>query len=128
MLEPIEIIVIESASNYLEVYTSIKTYMLYGSMNNMELLLQSDAQFLRISRSYIINTQHIKSTDHYIVNLTNGIIVSVGESFRKKFYRFWQMKYARKTTFIFCGIIGPRSRNPLYLVKSVENASAFLLI
>lgn len=48
------------------------------------------AYFIRIHRSYIINTKHIKEVQQwfnytYMVILTNGVKMQVGRSFMKDF-------------------------------------------
>lgn len=58
-------------------------------MNRYEKRL-NPAYFIRIHRSYIINTKHIKEVQQwfnytYMVILTNGVKMQVGRSFMKDF-------------------------------------------
>lgn len=88
-----DIISIQSASNYLKVHTADKTYIPYGSLQAMQESLSHSNQFMRISRSIIINTSYITSTDRYRIKLAHNIQVNVGESYQKTFDH-----YFRKTT------------------------------
>lgn len=95
-----DIIGIQSASNYLKVHTIDKTYIPYGSLQAMEETLSHSSQFMRISRSVIINTNCIISTDRYRIKLENDIQVNVGESYQKAFDRYFR-KIMMKSSAIF---------------------------
>ena len=88
-----DIISVQSASNYLKVHTADKTYVPYGSLQAMQESLSHCNEFMRISRSVIINTSYIMSTDRYRIKLAHNIQVNVGESYQKAFDH-----YIRKTT------------------------------
>jgi len=85
-----DIIYIESAANYLKVITKTKTFVPYGSLQSMQQALTPHTNFLRISRSLIININFISSTDRYQIRLYNDVIVSVGESYQKTFDKYFK--------------------------------------
>ena len=85
-----DIIYIESAANYLKVITKTKTFVPYGSLQSMQQALTPHTNFLRISRSLIININFISSTDRYQIRLYNDVLVSVGESYQKTFDKYFK--------------------------------------
>lgn len=90
-----DIISIESASNYLKVHTADKTYIPYGSLQAMQESLSHSNQFMRISRSVIINTSYIMGTDRYRIKLAHDIQVNVGESYQKAFDEYFRKTMTR---------------------------------
>lgn len=85
-----DIIYIESAANYLKVITKTKTLVPYGSLHSMQQALLPQANFLRISRSLIININFISSTNRYQIKLSEDIVLSVGESYQKTYDKYFK--------------------------------------
>ncbi|AZI24082.1 DNA-binding response regulator [Pedobacter sp. G11] len=91
-----DIIAIESWANYLKVYTTTKTYVPYGSLTDVMEELAPTGQFIRIRRSYIINTDAIELVNRYKITLQNGITVSVGETYQKNFDAYFENNIKRR--------------------------------
>ena len=71
------------------IHTTNHKYETTEPLNRYEKRL-NPAYFIRIHRSYIINTKHIKEVQQwfnytYMVILTNGVKMQVGRSFMKDF-------------------------------------------
>ena len=80
---------VEAADNYVELHTGRETHLVRETMAVMESKLPGD-QFLRISRSTIVNTEHIRELQpmfhgDYAVLLRNGARLSLSRSYREKF-------------------------------------------
>jgi DNA-binding LytR/AlgR family response regulator len=87
-----DITYIESAANYLKINTLHKTHVPYGSLQSMQDSLFAYPEFLRVSRSVIINVNFISSTDRYKITLENNIVVNVGESYQKIYDKYFKEK------------------------------------
>ncbi|TCD05847.1 response regulator transcription factor [Pedobacter frigidisoli] len=91
-----DIIAIESASNYLKIHTTEKTYVPYGTLSEMQALLKPFSNFRRISRSVIINTNFVKGTVRYKITLDKNMVFTVGESYRKEFNKNFANYFKKK--------------------------------
>ena len=89
MLKQQNIIGIGTHNGITTIHTTNHKYETTEPLNRYEKRL-NPAYFIRIHRSYIINTKHIKEVQQwfnytYMVILTNGVKMQVGRSFMKDF-------------------------------------------
>lgn len=85
-LSPEEILFIEAWGDYVKVNTTEGVLIQLFTMKEMEEKLPWTS-FIRIHRSYIINTLHLKSTNSRKVTLKNGQILNIGLKYRSQFYK-----------------------------------------
>jgi DNA-binding LytR/AlgR family response regulator len=76
------VICIESYGNYLKVYLSDRQMpiVVYGALSAM--VKDLDADFVRVHKSFIINTTHIKTIDGTTVMLSNNMNIPVGRKYQ----------------------------------------------
>lgn len=79
---------IEAADNYIKFHTGDETHLLRDTMNSVESRLPAD-RFLRISRSAIVNVEHIRELQplfhgEYAVLLHNGVRLTLTRNHREK--------------------------------------------
>lgn len=77
-----EVVYVEGMKDYIKIFlpkTMIITYMRMGKMEN---LLATRKKFLRINRSYIINTKFMVALDGNMVELENGKKLSIGSNYK----------------------------------------------
>jgi len=91
-----DLIAIESASNYLKVHTVYGIHVPYGSIAEMVTALSPFAEFRRISRSFIINTEFISQVDRYKLILHQDLKVAVGETYQKDFDAYFEATLGKK--------------------------------
>ena len=91
------IIYIEGMSEYLRIHVADqpKPIIVLLSMKKMEERL-SDADFMRIHKSYIINLHHIAEINRSRVVLDNGSEIPVGDSYREKLNDYISQKFLGK--------------------------------
>ena len=88
------IIYIEGMSEYLRIHVADqpKPIIVLLSMKKMEERL-SNADFMRIHKSYIINLHHIAEINRSRVVLDNGAEIPVGDSYREKLNEYVAQKF-----------------------------------
>lgn len=77
-----EIVYVEGMKDYIKIFlhkTMIITYMRMGKMEN---ILATRNKFLRINRSFIINTKFMVALDGNMVELDNGKKLSIGSNYK----------------------------------------------
>lgn len=79
---------IEGLGDYLRIHTEDEKITVHETMKDMVKRLPS-SKFLRIHRSAIIGTQHIKVLDGNTITLTNGTQLTVGETYRQQVHQFF---------------------------------------
>jgi DNA-binding LytR/AlgR family response regulator len=89
-----EVDFMESSLNYVKIFTA-KQYMVHSSLKEMENSLPQP-QFIRIHKSYIINSDRIESVNANMVKTKGGAVISVGESFKKSFFDELNKKFLKK--------------------------------
>ena len=75
-----DILYVEGFGDYLKVHTSARTYLTYMTMTKLESLLPA-SKFIRIHRSTIVNTHHIKYIEGNFVKL-NELELSIGQTYK----------------------------------------------
>ncbi|CAL2082212.1 response regulator transcription factor [Tenacibaculum sp. 190524A02b] len=73
------ILYIESIKNYIKIITTSKTHVIKHGISSFENLL--DTRFLRIHRSYIINTQKVTAFTKHDVEI-NTLEIPIGDSYK----------------------------------------------
>lgn len=87
-----EILYIESQKNYISIVTPQKKLLTYLTLSEIEEKL-SNQLFLRIHKSFIINTEmisHVEGNDIYLVNLRDAF--PIGTSYRDNFFNYMKEK------------------------------------
>lgn len=79
-----EVLHIEAASDYVKIHTADKYYLKHGTMQHFEQVLPAQ-QFLRVHRSYIVNTSHFHKVElyekgNYCIVLRNNTVIPVSKS------------------------------------------------
>lgn len=79
---------IEAADNYIKLHEGEETHLLRDTMNSIESRLPAD-RFLRISRSAIVNVEHVRELQplfhgEYAVLLRNGVRLTLTRNHREK--------------------------------------------
>jgi DNA-binding LytR/AlgR family response regulator len=62
----------------------------YTTLKAMETRLSQFANFVRVHRSYLLNTQHIESIEDNTANLKGGHYVPIGKSYQEGFFKSLQ--------------------------------------
>lgn len=82
------IIMIEGLKNYIVIYTKTERFTTYLTMLEAETALLTDAKFMRIHKSFIVNADEIKKVNGSNVYLTNDIEIMLGTSYKERFYDY----------------------------------------
>lgn len=82
---------IEAADNYVRLHVGKRSYLVQGTMSRLESKLNPET-FLRIHRSAIVNTSHIKELQplfhgEYVITLASGKALTSSRSYRDKLQR-----------------------------------------
>ncbi|WP_316747596.1 LytTR family DNA-binding domain-containing protein [Pedobacter gandavensis] len=64
-----EIVYIQAAINYVDLFLQNKRYTIYMTMKEMELVFESDPRYFRVHKSYIINRDFVDSITGNIIKL-----------------------------------------------------------
>jgi two-component system LytT family response regulator len=95
-LQVSEIDWIESAGNYVEIYTGDKTHLLRETMTNLESKLDPE-HFIRIHRTAIVNINRIvdiqPDTYDFIVRLQNGKTLGMSRRYKEKLNALIQQRF-----------------------------------
>jgi two-component system LytT family response regulator len=75
------IILVEAMKDYVKIHLLNKVIVTYGSLTNLTRLLPVN-RFLRINRSYVIQTNAIIEIDGNQITMTNGKKVDIGITYR----------------------------------------------
>jgi len=87
-VDPADVHAVEASRNYITLHVGAERYLLRCGMQQAETLLDP-AMFLRIHRSVIINTRHIREMSRqlygdYEVALSNGTKFTSGRAYRRR--------------------------------------------
>ncbi|HLP12448.1 MAG TPA: LytTR family transcriptional regulator DNA-binding domain-containing protein [Flavobacteriales bacterium] len=80
-----EFIFLEALDNYTTIYTINKKYTINAFLKDLHSQLPEN-KFLRIHRSYVVNTDAIKSIDDNLIYLKNNTSIPVSKSYRTDFF------------------------------------------
>ena len=82
-----EVLYVEALSDYVNIVTPKHKYIVYTTLKALENRLLPFANFARVHRSYLLNTQHIESIEDNTANLQGGHFVPIGKSYQEGFYK-----------------------------------------
>ncbi|MDB5266980.1 MAG: hypothetical protein JWP58_20 [Hymenobacter sp.] len=82
-----DVLYVEALSDYVNIVTPKHKYIVYTTLKALETRLGSFPNFMRVHRSYLLNTQHIESIEDNTANLTGGHFVPIGKSYQENFYK-----------------------------------------
>ncbi len=80
---------IQSWGNYVKVYTEQQVYLSPVTTTEIEQKLDK-LGFKRIHKSYIISLQHIQKVTHGEVHLHSGVILPVGNTYRRELMEYFR--------------------------------------
>jgi DNA-binding LytR/AlgR family response regulator len=85
-----EVLYVEALSDYVNIVTPKHKYIVYTTLKALETRLGQFPNFVRVHRSYLLNTQHIESIEDNTANLHGGHFVPIGKSYQEGFYKSLQ--------------------------------------
>lgn len=85
-----EVLYVEALSDYVNIVTPKHKYIVYTTLKALENRLSIFPNFIRVHRSYLLNTQHIESIEDNTANLRDGHFVPIGKSYQEAFYKSLQ--------------------------------------
>lgn len=85
-----EVLYVEALSDYVNIVTDKHKYIVYTTLKALETRLAPYLNFVRVHRSYLLNTQHIESIEDNTANLHGGHFVPIGKSYQEGFYKSLQ--------------------------------------
>jgi DNA-binding LytR/AlgR family response regulator len=85
-----EVLYVEALSDYVNIVTDKHKYIVYTTLKALESRLAPYTNFVRVHRSYLLNTQHIESIEDNTANLHGGHFVPIGKSYQEGFYKSLQ--------------------------------------
>ncbi|GAB3733465.1 LytTR family DNA-binding domain-containing protein [Hymenobacter agri] len=85
-----EVLYVEALSDYVNIVTDKHKYIVYTTLKALETRLAPYTNFVRVHRSYLLNTQHIESIEDNTANLRGGHFVPIGKSYQEGFYKSLQ--------------------------------------
>jgi DNA-binding LytR/AlgR family response regulator len=83
-----DIVAVESKQNYILIHTMNKNIFAYMSLTEIANILTTYSQFIRVQRSFLINTEFIELIDGNNIKMKTGLEITVGDSYRKEFHTF----------------------------------------
>jgi DNA-binding LytR/AlgR family response regulator len=85
-----DVLYVEALSDYVNIVTPKHKYIVYTTLKALENRLSMFSNFIRVHRSYLLNTQHIDSIEDNTANLRGGHFVPIGKSYQESFYKSLQ--------------------------------------
>jgi DNA-binding LytR/AlgR family response regulator len=85
-----EVLYVEALSDYVNIVTAKHKYIVYTTLKAMETRLGQFPNYVRVHRSYLLNTQHIESIEDNTANLKGGHFVPIGKSYQDGFFKSLQ--------------------------------------
>jgi len=80
-----DIVMVEGMKNYVVIYTGDEKFTTYLTMIEAENALMNDGRFMRIHKSFIINTDEILKVSGNNVYLSNDTEIVLGVSYKERF-------------------------------------------
>jgi len=85
-----DVLYVEALSDYVNIVTPKHKYIVYTTLKGLETRLAHLPNFVRVHRSYLLNTQHIESIEDNTANLKGGHFVPIGKSYQEGFFKSLQ--------------------------------------
>jgi DNA-binding LytR/AlgR family response regulator len=83
-----DVIAVESKQNYVLIHTASQNVLTYMSLTEITGILMELPGFVKYHRSFVINCGQISSIAGNTLKMSNGLQVTVGESYRNAFVQF----------------------------------------
>lgn len=80
-----DIIFIEALGDYIHIHTTAKKTILHTTMKTFAGKLPPN--FIRVHRSFIINTDYLNSIEENTISLNSGTLIPLGVSYREDFFK-----------------------------------------
>ena len=77
-----ELVAVESLQNYIRIYTQSESVVTYISISEIKVILQDYPDFMQAHRSFIISRDHIEKVEGNTLRMSNGLIISIGNSYK----------------------------------------------
>lgn len=87
-----EIIAIEGLQNYVRLYTTFHEIVAYFSLTETKAILKDHDYFIQVHRSFIISKNFIFKVDGNVLNMSNGLEISMGNNYREEIQSFIKEK------------------------------------
>jgi DNA-binding LytR/AlgR family response regulator len=78
-IRPSEILYIEAYDHKNTIHTRNQKYHIYESINSLETRLK-DEGFIRVHRSYIVNIDHIRKINNYMMTLDSNVELPISKA------------------------------------------------
>ena len=85
-----DVLYVEALSDYVNIVTAKHKYIVYTTLKALENRLSTFPNFIRVHRSYLLNTQQIETIEDNTANLHGGHFVPIGKSYQDTFYKSLQ--------------------------------------
>ncbi len=82
-----DVLYVEALSDYVNIVTDKHKYIVYTTLKGLEARLAPFPNFVRIHRSYLLNTLQIESIEDNTANLRGGHFVPIGKSYQEGFFK-----------------------------------------
>lgn len=82
-----DVLYVEALSDYVNIVTAHQKYIVYTTLKALEARLAVFPNFVRVHRSYLLNTQRIESIEDNTANLKGGYYVPIGKSYQEGFFK-----------------------------------------
>ncbi len=82
-----DVVYVEALSDYVNIVTPQHKYIVYTTLKALEARLSSLSHFVRVHRSYLLNTQVIEAIEDNTALLRGGFHVPIGKSYQEGFYK-----------------------------------------
>nr|WP_315420986.1 LytTR family DNA-binding domain-containing protein [uncultured Pedobacter sp.] len=80
-----DIIAVESKVNYIQIHVPNKSITTYMTLSEIAKILNEQKGFMQFQRSFILAKEHIESISGNSIKMKNGLVITVGEYYRKSF-------------------------------------------
>jgi len=90
-----EVYAIEAMANYVTIRSMDGEHVTYMGLKSVAEQLRKYENFYRISKSVIVNMDHVKTIDGHIIRMDNNQVYTVGETHRGAFHEFIRKRTLR---------------------------------
>ncbi|PST84134.1 DNA-binding response regulator [Pedobacter yulinensis] len=83
-----DVVLVESKLNYVLIHTTSRNVLTYMTLREIGAILGQHPGFMQFQRSYIVAQAHIDYIDGNTIRMLNGVVITVGEYYKKAFAAF----------------------------------------
>ncbi|EDM36718.1 two-component system response regulator [Pedobacter sp. BAL39] len=87
-----DMIAVESLGNYVQIHTAKDKVIAYLSLQEVNVLLQNNNNFVQVQRSFIISKNNIESIDGNIIKMSNELLITMGGHYKERLASFIKAK------------------------------------